>query len=56
MKGHIMDSFWVDFAISIILTTIRNAVKNEESKESLKRALLKVRNAINALYPEESEV
>jgi ABC-type uncharacterized transport system YnjBCD ATPase subunit len=46
-------SIWENLAISVILAAIKEAVKNEQRKEALKAALLKVRNAINLLYPEE---
>ena len=40
-------------AISVILAAIKEAVKNPERAATLKRALIKVRDAINALYPGE---
>lgn len=45
-----MDSFYFDLALSVLFSTIKASVKNEASKAKLKRALLKLRNQINALY------
>lgn len=45
-----MDAFYIDLGISIVLSVIKQSVKNPKSKANLKAALLKVRNAINALY------
>lgn len=45
-----MDAFYIDLGISIVLSVIKQSVKNPSSKAKLKAALLKVRNAINALY------
>jgi len=44
--------FCISMAISIILTAIKQAVKNPEKAEELKRAFLKVRDQIDLLYPE----
>lgn len=44
---------WESLAINVILTAIKEAVKNPEKKEALKKALLKVRNSIDVLYPED---
>jgi hypothetical protein len=51
-RGNIM-SIWENLAISVVLTAIKEAVKNPEKKEALKRALLKIKNGIELLYPEE---
>jgi hypothetical protein len=51
-----MDNLWFNMAVSVVLTAIKAAFKNEQSKEDLKKALLKIRDAINLLYPEETEV
>ncbi len=50
-----MEDFWVSMGINIVLTAIKQAVKNNKAKASLKKALLKVRDQINLLYPEEIE-
>jgi len=44
--------FYISMAISVILTAIKQAVKNPDKAEELKRALLKVRDQIDLLYPE----
>ena len=41
-----MEDLLITMGISVILTAIKNPAK----KEALKKALLKVRNAINAAY------
>lgn len=45
--------FFLSMAISVILTSIKQAVKNPEKAEEIKRAMLKVRDQISLLYPEE---
>lgn len=45
-----MDNMFISMGISILLTALKDSVKNPKKKEELKRAMLKVRNAINALY------
>jgi len=47
-----MDYFF-SMAVSIILTAVKEAVKNPAKKEELKKALLKIRDAISAAYPPE---
>lgn len=49
-----MDNWIFDFALSVILTAIKSAVKNEHKKAEIKRALMKIRDAIIALYPEDT--
>ena len=44
--------FYISMAIAVILTAIKQAVKDPEKAEGLKRALLKVRDQIDLLYPE----
>ena len=44
-----MEEMIINLALSIIFSTIKNPAK----KEAMKRALLKMRNAINSLYPGE---
>lgn len=44
--------FYLSMAIAVILTGIKQAVKNPEKAEDLKRALLKVRDQIDLLYPD----
>lgn len=45
-----MDSFFFDLAISTVLSVIKAAFKSDDKRASVKKALLKVRNQINALY------
>lgn len=43
----------VSMAITVILLTIKQAVKDPVKKAELRSALTKVRDAITALYPDE---
>jgi len=45
--------YFLSMAIAIILAAIKGAVKNPEKAEELKKALLKVRDRITFLYPED---
>lgn len=49
-----MGDFWVNLATTIIIGVLQGAVKNEESKKRIKKAMLKIRDMISALYPEET--
>ena len=42
--------FWFDMATAVILSTIKQVVKNPQKKEDVKKAMLKIRNAINVVY------
>lgn len=46
---------WLDFAISIILTTLRGAVKNEQRKRELRAAMLKLAATIHAIWGQDDE-
>ena len=48
-----MNDIWFDLGISFVLSAIKAAIKNPERKEAYRKALLKVRNAIDALYVDE---
>lgn len=48
-----MPEYLISMAISIILTTIKIALKDPAKAEQYKRALLKIRTQIDILYPEE---
>ena len=45
-----MSDFYVDLALTVLFSTLKTAIKNEERKASLKKAMLKLRNAINVAY------
>lgn len=45
--------FLTDIGITLVLSAIKESVKNEVRKAALKKAFLKIRNAINNLYPGE---
>lgn len=44
-----------DMIISMAIAIILSSVKNPAKKASLKRALLKVRNTINAAYADDPD-
>lgn len=48
-----MEDYLVSMGINIVLTAIALAIKNPAKAGSLKKALLKIRNQINLLYPED---
>jgi len=45
-----MDSIFFDMGVAFVLSAIKAAFKSDEKRAALKKALLKVRNQINALY------
>lgn len=48
-----MDNLLINMGISFVLSAIKESFKNPKKKEDLKRAMLKIRDQINLLYPEE---
>lgn len=44
-----------DLIISFAISTLLSAIKNPANKAKLKRAMLKVRNAINAAYADDPD-
>ncbi len=42
-----------DLAMNLMLTILKSVVKNPRKKSALKAKMLKVRDAINAVYGEE---
>lgn len=44
-----MEDLFINMALSVLLST----VKNPEKAATFKKALLKLRNAINAAFPED---
>jgi hypothetical protein len=48
-----MNDFIIDMGISIVLSAIKIAFKNNTSKESLKKALMKIKFQIELLYPDD---
>jgi hypothetical protein len=46
---------WFDFGLSVVLTTLRGAVKNAEKKKQLRAAALKVAATINAIWFDDEE-
>lgn len=45
-----MDSFWVDMALSVIFSVLKQVIKNPGKKTDLKAAMLKLRNTINTVW------
>ncbi|MGH9492607.1 MAG: hypothetical protein ACRD2K_03820 [Terriglobales bacterium] len=50
-----MGDFWVDMALAIVFSVLKQVVKNPGRKEALKKAFLKLRNTINAAYAGDSD-
>jgi len=50
-----MDNMLLNMGISFVLTAIKESFKNPAKKEQLKRAMLKIRNQINALYAGDAD-
>jgi len=50
-----MGDFWVDMALAIVFSVLKQVVKNPERKAALKRALLKLRNTIDAAYAGDAD-
>ena len=48
-----MNQFWITFAIGVVLSAVKSAIKNPQSMAQEKAILLEIRNDINALYPGE---
>lgn len=47
-----MMEFWVSMGVSLVLSGLQQAIKNENSKAAMKRAMRKVFDAILMAYPE----
>ncbi len=45
-----MPEYLIQMAITVLLSVLKESVKNEQKKADLKKAMLKIRNAINTLY------
>lgn len=50
-----MDSLFLDFAISTILTALRLSFKNAERKAKLKAVMLKIQAMIQAVWPDDPD-
>lgn len=51
--GGNMDNPWIDIGLTIVLGAIKDSFKNPKRKAELKAVLIKIRDKINLLYPEE---
>lgn len=47
--------FWLEMAITVILSTLKQLTKNPQKKTDIKRAMLKVRNTIDTVYGEDQD-
>lgn len=47
-----MQEFWIDFAASVIITTLRAAIKDPGKKATLKAVFRKIYTLIQQAYPE----
>ena len=48
-----MGDFYVDMALSVVFAVLKQVVKNPKKKEVLRKAMEKLRDALNAAYPAE---
>lgn len=46
---------WFDFGLSVVLTTLKSAVKNAEKKQKLRSAAIKIAATINAIWADDEE-
>jgi hypothetical protein len=49
------NDFLVSMGLSVLFTSLKQFVKNPQSKENMKKGLLKLRNAINAAYIDDPD-
>lgn len=50
-----MSEVWISMAISLVLLAIKDSVKNPARKADLRKAFLKIYNAIKDLYAGDPE-
>ena len=50
-----MGDFWVELGLSVVFSALKQAVKKPDKKAALKRAMLKLRNTINAAYAGDAD-
>lgn len=48
-------NFFLGMAISVLLSTLKEIVKNKEKKAEMKKAMLKVSRAINTVYGDDPD-
>lgn len=44
------NNFWIDMALSVIFSVLKQIIKNGESKEDMRAACLKLYNTIKIAY------
>jgi len=49
------NDFLISMGLSVLFTCLKQFVKNPGSKETMRSAFLKLRNAINAAYSDDPE-
>jgi hypothetical protein len=50
-----MFDFYISMALAVLFQVLKQVVKNPKSKEELKKAMLKLRNAINTAYADDED-
>ena len=50
-----MEDYLISMAINVLLTTLKSLIKNPDKKQTLKKALMKVYFAIEALYIDDND-
>jgi hypothetical protein len=47
--------FWVDMALAVMFSVLKQVIKNPDKKAAMKAAFLKLRNTINIAYDDDPE-
>ncbi len=49
------NDFLISMGLSVLFTSLKQFVKNPQSKSNMKKALLKLRDSINAAYADDPD-
>ena len=47
--------FWLNMALAVLFSTLKEVVKNPDKKAALQRALVKLRNQLSIAYPPDED-
>lgn len=50
-----MNDFFYDMGLAVLFKVLKDAVKDAKKKASIKKAMLKLRNAINSAYADDQD-
>ena len=48
-------NFFFDMAVSVVLTVLKEVIKNKEKKAEVRKAMLKISNSIAAAYADDQD-